>query len=254
MFKYIDSKKNRIFIEAKKLNEKKYRDRRGLCLVDGEKLVSECIDEGIVDSLFITEEFTFKIKLDDINTYVLSSELFSKLSPSKSPQGILAICSIPKYSQEMFLSLVKGDRNILLIDRVQDLGNLGNIIRTGYAGHIGGLLLVKGSGDIFSPQVIRSSANTCFKIPYMIVDSDKEAMDILSELNFKLVASDMSGKVEFRDLEIKESICIAVGNEGKGLSREILDRADYVVRIPMQEGLESLNVSVATALLIYHFM
>ncbi len=251
--KIINSKKNRIFVEAKKLKEKKYRDRTSLCLIDGEKLVLEACKANRAEAVFVSEDYCLERKYS-VPTYRISNDMFKILSPSKSPQGILCSASIPKYSLNMFLSLLQGDKNILLIDNVQDPGNLGNIIRTAYASGFWGLIILKGASDMFSSKVIRGSAGTCFDMPYIVVNDVKSGIEICRKLNKKLISADMSGDILYHQIEIENSVCIAIGSEGKGISKEILNSSDIVTKVPMRQGIESLNVSVVAALLMYQFV
>ena len=140
---------------------------------------------------------------------------------------------------------------LVVLDRLQDPGNVGTIIRTADGAGIAGIICVKGTCDIYSPKTLRSSVGSIFRVPIIFVDTDMQAIDLCHSLGVKVAVSCFEGACDYRQAPLGKECAIVVGNEGQGASDVFLERADIRVKIPMFGSLESLNASVAASLLMY---
>ena len=138
----------------------------------------------------------------------------------------------------------------MLADKIQDPGNMGTIIRTAHAAGALGVILTKGTVDIYNEKTLRATMGSIFKIP-VIYDNDLSLVQKLRDSGFKLVTSSLDTDKNFYDIDLREKIIISVGNEGNGISDEIYDLCDLKVKIPMPGGAESLNVAVAASIMMY---
>ncbi|SHJ62470.1 RNA methyltransferase, TrmH family [Clostridium cavendishii DSM 21758] len=247
----IESKENTLFKEFKKLKEKKYRQQKQSYIVEGFRFVEEAIrssanieyiviDEKVLDK---AEELLNENNIKSIKVIVLASSLFNQLIFTETPQGIIAITKMKDFS------LSEGEI-FVLVDKVQDPGNMGTIIRTAHAVNAAGIILTKGTVDVYNDKTLRSTMGSIFYMP-IIVDNDLSLIKKLKEKNYKLIVSSLQGKNNFFEEDLSGNIIIAVGNEGSGVSKEIEDLADIKVRIPMPGNAESLNVAVATSIMLY---
>lgn len=246
---FIESKNNNLFKETKKLKEKKHREKAGKFLIEGLRFVDEAIkSEAEIEKVFFTESFKekhedFLEEISSIEQIILSEPLLKELSFTEKPQGIIALVSIPNKE-------IKDKDIIVLVDKVQDPGNLGTIIRTAHAVDAAAVVITKGTVDVYNDKTLRSTMGSIFKMP-IIEDSDLSLLKKLKEDNFKLVVSSLQGENNFFEEDLKGKIIIAVGNEGNGISEEVYQLADKRVKIPMPGEAESLNVAVATSVMLY---
>jgi len=233
----ITSKSNPLIKKVSSLYEKKFRKECGEFVVESVKLVKECVGAGLnVRQIICTEN------LKDIFTeaVVVSDELFKYISSEKSPQGVLAVVSTPQKK----LTSPFGD--CLLLDRIQDPGNLGTIIRTANAAGFDDIYLV-GCTDPYSPKALRASMGGAFRLNLYECDLHS-AFSALSET--PIICADMDGEDVFSFTPPK-SFCLCVGNEGGGIAEEIFSRARYRVKIPMRASCESLNAAISAAVCMY---
>ncbi len=250
---YIQSKDNNLIKETKKLKEKKFRNERKQFLIEGFRFVSEALDSGFeVPLVFIDENendrwasFRMEEKLQSITKVCrLSPGVLKTISGTETPQGISAVVNFkyitPSYKKGMYI----------LVDKVQDPGNLGTIIRTAHASGALGVILSEGTVDLYNEKTLRSTMGSIFHLP-LIEDKNYETVNSLKKEGFKLIASSLDCNSDFYKLDLKERIIIAVGNEGSGISEDVLKFSDYKVKIPMPGGAESLNVAVAAGVMMY---
>lgn len=247
----IESKDNALFKYTKKLKERKHRTKENKYIIEGFRLVQEAFKANCNIEYIIVNE-NGKEKLEDylseymgnIKIYEMKNELFSQLSSTENTQGIVAIANINNS-----ISDINGDF-YLLCDKVQDPGNLGTIIRTAHAAGVNAVILTKGTVDIYNDKTIRSTMGSIFYVP-IIQDEDLSVVKDLKEKGFSIVATSLEGKNDFFDEDLTGKIVITVGNEGNGVSNEVYDISDKKVKIPMPGGAESLNVGVATSIILY---
>ncbi|MCB2339835.1 TrmH family RNA methyltransferase [Clostridium estertheticum] len=250
---YIQSKDNLLIKDIRKLKEKRYRVSSNMFLVEGFRFVEEALDSGFeVVHIFISargevkfENSSMKNKLQ-VNTkvYGVSDSLFKNICDTDNPQGIIA--SVRNKPVE-----IKYDNGFyMLADRIQDPGNMGTIIRTAHAAGALGVILTKGTVDIYNEKTLRATMGSIFKIP-IIYDNDLSLVQKLKKSEFKLVTSSLDTDKNFYDIDLKGKIIISVGNEGNGISDEVYDICDLKIKIPMPGGAESLNVAVAASIMMY---
>ncbi|MBW9151127.1 RNA methyltransferase [Clostridium estertheticum] len=250
---YIQSKDNLLIKDIRKLKEKRYRVSSNMFLVEGFRFVEEALDSGFeVVHIFISargevkfENSSMKNKLQ-VNTkvYGVSDSLFKNICDTDNPQGIIA--SVRNKPVE-----IKYDNGFyMLADRIQDPGNMGTIIRTAHAAGALGVILTKGTVDIYNEKTLRATMGSIFKIP-IIYDNDLSLVQKLKKSGFKLVTSSLDTDKNFYDIDLKGKIIISVGNEGNGISDEVYEICDLKIKIPMPGGAESLNAAVASSIMMY---
>lgn len=233
----ITSKANPLIKKIVALGEKKFRREYGEYLIEGIKPVNECKAAGCEITCVVCSENLSSSYPDAI---VVSDELFCRISSEKSPQGVLAIVKLPS------TEVKAPDGCCLLLDRLQDPGNLGTIIRTANAAGYDDLYLVNCT-DAFSPKAVRASMSGIFHVR-IHEGTQEEVFNAVKGV--PLICADMSGENVF-DFKSPEHFCLCIGNEGGGLSQTVRDKADYTVKIPMRDTCESLNAGVSAAIAMY---
>ena len=271
--KEISSKDNKIFKEAMSLKEKKYRDRLGLYLIEGWNLLEEAVKCRVeISEVFLSPdalgheksvgiESVFNLQRDGAEnkgdyasrkteTYLLTSELFKRLSDTETSQGIIAVVKKPKDSLDL-LSKDDTHSSFICLDRLQDPGNIGTILRTADAAGYSLAVIMKGTADIYSPKVVRAATGSLFRMPVVFMDDAESLKSFTLTAGKKIVATAMNGEKAYYEEDLSKDICLVIGNEGNGISDEILDLAEIKIRIPMEGTIESLNASVAAGILMY---
>lgn len=234
----IDSKDNALILRTAKLKDKKYRDRFGEYLIEGERAVKQAIQAGAD----LTQIFSDRpISWIPSEKYVSVNEtIIKKISDAMTPQGIVAVARIPEISVGDF-------SRCAILDGISDPGNLGTIVRTSAACGIEYLFLA-GCADAYAPKTVRSSmGGVCYVKP--VVMDRKEIVALMRERNVPIYCTDMSGKNAF-SFTCRSRFALAVGSEARGLSPEIRAAADETLSLKMQ-NVESLNAAVAYAVILY---
>lgn len=188
----------------------------------------------------------------------VSPEVFRRVSDTQTPQGILFVGEQLVYSfEELVARAVKRQKEggkpplFLILEEIQDPGNLGTMLRTGEGAGVDGVIMSKGTADIYNPKTIRSTMGALYRVPFLYVDRLEEVMDLLREHEIPVYAAHLKGHQYFDELDYEEGGAFLIGNEGNGLRRETAEQADVWLKIPMEGKLESLNAAVAAALLMY---
>lgn len=250
--KEITSKENALVKEVKKLRDKKYRTKQKMFIVEGFRFVEEALKSDFeVVHLFIEEASIDKCDsysvLDSIyegsNVYKVSTTIIKILAETESPQGILAVVKM-KDKEVNF-----DDGFYVLLDRLQDPGNVGTIIRSAHAGGAKGVIL-SGTVDLYNEKTLRATMGSVFNIP-IIIDNDLSVFNLLKTNGFKAVGTSLDTDKNYYDINLKDKAIIVVGNEGKGISEELLNSCDELIKIPMPGGAESLNAAVAASIMIF---
>lgn len=223
----------------KKLNEKKYRDNEGLFLVEGEHLVLEAYKNNCLKILIVEEGYSFDLNIDKM---IVTGNVLKYISKLDSYPKVMGIC-YKKAEKEI-------GNNVLIIDGVQDPGNLGTIIRSAVAFNIDTIILGEDSVDLYNSKVIRSTQGMLFNIN-IIEKNLFEMLPKLRELNYKLMVTNLNGGKDIKTIEKNDKFAIIVGNEGQGVKKEIIDLCDESIYIDMNSNCESLNVAVATGIILY---
>jgi TrmH family RNA methyltransferase len=252
----ISSKDNQIVKEAASLKEKKYRDALGLYLIEGPNLVRELMDfGGRPRFIFLKagageEAQAIARKAEKLTAvYELSAEAFAKVSSDSSPQGIIAAAEKDFLKSDEFFRRA-GDGNVLVLDRLQDPGNVGTLLRSAEAFGFAGAVLVKGCADPYQTKCVRAAAGSILRFPMLFCDSGKEAAKVLRGAGKKLYAACMEGEVSLYDAALERNTAVIIGNEGNGVSEELISEAERLY-IPMYGATESLNAAIAGTIIMY---
>ena len=236
----ITSIKNEHVKELVKLKDKKYRDETNTFLVETKHLVLEAHRAGLIKELILEQNEIFP--LDAPITYV-SKEVLKKISSLESPSKVMAVVNKRKDNNEI------GEK-ILILDRIQDPGNLGTIIRSAVAFNIDTIVLSLDTVDLYNPKVIRSTQGMLFNIN--IITSDlNDVISFLKKEGYKIYSTNVVNGSNVKDIEIPLKYAIIMGNEGKGVKEELQLLSDENIYIGMNEKCESLNVGVAASIILY---
>lgn len=245
--KYIQSDKNPQVKQWKKLQTRKERDRSGTFLIEGFHLVEEALKEKEhVLEIILNEKTEMPHGWDygDTPVTMVTEEISRQLADTETTQGIFAVCRQPGQQLE-------GGKTFLLIDSVQDPGNLGTMIRTADAAGIDAVIVGKGSVDIYNPKVLRSAQGSHFHLP--VIGGDlSEWIDRLNDDDIPVYGTALENGVVYTEASPGESFALLVGNEGSGVSKELLARTTQNLYIPIFGKSESLNVAVAAGILLYY--
>ncbi|MBQ6497747.1 MAG: RNA methyltransferase [Bacilli bacterium] len=235
----ITSLENKKVKDVVKLQSKKYRDLTNAFVVETEHLVEEANKCGIVKELFLVEdEF---VDSDDVN-YV-TPEIMKKMSSMESPSNILAVCE-KSNSKEII------GNKILLLDEIQDPGNLGTIIRSSVAFGVTTIILSPDTVDLYNPKVIRASEGMFCHINIITMDLE-EAISIIKSKDINVYGTNVVNGIDVRNINDNNSYALVMGNEGNGVKQNIQELCDKNLYIPMNNNCESLNVGVACSILLY---
>lgn len=232
----------------------KVRNEQGVFLVEGVKMYQEIPQEQLV-KIYVSETFADKQK-EEINRLkdrrkleYLSDHVFQYVSDTKTPQGILCVVRQSTYCLEDILEAE--DAHLLVLDNLQDPGNLGTILRTAEGAGVTGIIISKESVDIYNPKVIRSTMGSIYRVPFVYVEDLKEAIEKVKAHGIFTYAAHLDGKNSYDKEDYTKKTAFLIGNEGNGLRKEIADLADTWIRIPMQGQVESLNAAIATSVLMF---
>ena len=274
----ISSKDNKKIKYIRGLMEKgSIRKKNRQFVVEGIKLVDEALKYGDVSEIVITESLYAEIVSGDLSdnallaengknvikyvgnsrsTIVVLDAVFNSVSETITPQGVLAVVGMPCYRllDEDYLDKIyskTGKIKLLILEDTSDPGNLGTIMRTAEAAGVTGVIMTKGTVDIFNPKVVRSTMGSIFRLPFAYVEDLKEVIKELKKSGISFYAAHLKGEKSYKAIQYSDRSAILIGNEARGLSDEVADLADTYVIIPMQGKVESLNAAVAAALMMY---
>lgn len=254
----ITSVHNKIIKEAAALlARKKERDRRGLFVVEGVKLFCEAPAERIVQ-VYLAESARAQLsaqygeKLRSLPCEIVSDEVFARMSDTVTPQGIL--CLVRQYSyniEEMLAEEKQRQLLFILLEDLQDPGNLGTIFRTAEAAGANGIIMSKRTADIYNPKTIRSTMGSVYRVPFLYAEALGPVMETLREHGVRIFAAHLSGEADYDAHDYRQGAAFLIGNEGRGLREETAAAADERIRLPMEGRVESLNAAVASSILLY---
>ena len=238
----IESLENTKIKNLLKLKQKKYRDLTNEYLVEGEHLVQEAYKNNVIKELILLENTNTNI---DIKTTYVTKEIMKKLTELDTPSNIIAVC------EKKLATTITGNK-ILLLDKIQDPGNLGTIIRSAKAFNIDTLVLSLDTVDLYNSKVLRSTQGIYNYLNIVKMDLF-QAIKIIKEKNINLYGTNVIKGTNIKSLQSKDKkgYALIMGNEGQGLSKELQDLCDENIYIPMNKDVESLNVAVATSILLY---
>lgn len=220
-----------------KLQEKKFRDQEGLFLVEGDHLVNESIKKGLAKEIITLDDFQ-----NNILTYKVTEEIMKKISKQQSISRISAVCFKMKEKEI--------GNKVICLDNIQDPGNLGTIIRSAAAFNIDTIILNDKSVDLYNDKVIRSCEGMIFNVN-VIRSNLKNKIIELKNNGYKVIGTSVKNNKLLKDVIFEGKFAIILGNEGNGVSKEIEDLCDDYIYIKMNENCESLNVAVASSIIMY---
>lgn len=254
----ITSKDNEIIKNIRKLKEKKFRDANNEYLIEGIKLIKEAVEEKAKIKLIVVCEES--IEDGDIDQKLLyeiakydciyvNKKVFSILTDVQNPQGILAV--IEKKNNEENINY-KEDI-IVVLDGIQDPGNLGTILRTIDSVGLSQVIVSKETADSYNPKVVRSTMGAIFRVNVIESEDLLQTLKNLKKHKYKIMATSLETNNSVYDVEYNKKV-IVIGNEANGVSENVLEYADEKIKIPMLGKTESLNASVATSIILYEYV
>lgn len=237
------------------LNKKaKTRYEQRVFVVEGMKMCMEAPKQDIV-AMYVSETFLqtpeHVQRIKDYSYEVVADNVFKTISDTQTPQGILALVKMPEYSLEDLLGEGRKQPHLLILESIQDPGNLGTMIRTGEGAGVTGILMNKTTVDVFHPKTIRATMGSLFRVPFYVTDSLKETLEELKKKGISLYAAHLKGEQSYDRPDYRNPCGFLIGNEGNGLTEETAESADAYIRIPMEGKVESLNAAIAATLLMY---
>lgn len=238
----ITSINNQKIKDLAKLKQKKYREIEKCYLVEGEHLVEEAYKSGVLKEVLTSECGKYNYE----NMTEVSQEVIEKLAFTSSPQKIIGVCKMNESNE-----LNKEGKKFILLDNLQDPGNIGTIVRTALAFNYDQIILSTNSVDLYNDKFIRSTQGACFHISCIKHDL-VDAIQTLKKNNVTVIGTSLHEASDINDTESKEKVAIVLGNEGNGVSNTVLNETDYNVYIPIQKA-ESLNVAIAGAICMFYY-
>lgn len=235
----ISSIENPKIKDIKKLNMKKYREQTGLFLVEGEHLVEEAYKAGFLDTLILKEGYDYDL---DVKTMFVTENVLNYISELEHPQPMIGICR--KNNNPHF------EGNIIILDNIQDPGNLGTIIRSAVAFNFETIVLSNETVDIYNSKVIRASQGLIFNIN-IVIDDLNTLIPRLKKMGYSIYGTKVTNGKNVKSIAKKSLFAIIMGNEGNGISDDISELCDNFIYIEMNNKCESLNVGIAASILMY---
>lgn len=240
---------------ANLMKKKKARDGEKLYLVEGIRMFREVPKEDLLEvyaseSFYKKEEAVIREALEgtSVREEILTDAVFAYVSDTKSPQGILCLVKQKDYKLE---DLLVDESQLMILEHLQDPGNLGTIFRTAEAAGVSGILMDKGCVDIYNPKTIRSTMGAIYRVPFLYTEELHKTMKELQSRGVKIYAAHLEDSLDYDVLDYTAPTAFLIGNEGNGLTRETADLADQYIKIPMLGQVESLNAAVAATVLMF---
>lgn len=240
----------------------KHRKKTSAFIAEGTKLLLEAAVHDNIKKIYISEslykeeydkstDLSFKItKLLSKNPYeIVSDDIFEKISDTVTTQGILGVVSLPKYSID---DIISDERHVwLLLDDLRDPGNLGTIMRTAEGAGISGIIMSKGTVDLFNPKTVRATMGAIFRMPYIYVEDIVSVIEMIKKAGYNVYGTAMQGSIIYYEADYTQGAGIVIGNEANGISDRVFNSLTGSISIPMEGELESLNAAVSAAIVMY---
>lgn len=262
------------------LKSKKARDEQGVFVIEGIRIFKDTLKTAseYVESIFISESIIgnniiqkdhislnstitalFSVSLPDtISVYVVKDSVLDSVSGTVTTQGIIALVKKPSHTLADLLSnnvpsnnTKSQNKRLLVLENIQDPGNLGTMLRTAEAAGMTGIIMSGDCTDIFSPKVVRASMGSIFRMPFVYCEDFIKALNKIKEKGITIYAAYLHGGVPYKEIKFDSNYAILIGNEGNGLTDSAVNAANKRVFIPMSGEIESLNAAVAAAILMY---
>lgn len=243
---HITSLKNPKVAAWKALKDRKGRRESGCFLVEGRKMVEEALASAFdVETVLVQEGMELPDGLT-MPVYELPAHVLAAVCDTKTPQGIAAVVRMKEQSAL--------GKHIVVLDGVQDPGNVGTIIRTADAAGLDGVLLSTQCADVFSPKVLRATMGSIFRMNLRTTDDLPGELTKLRGKGYSILSSQLDGTPFYEREKVAEQFALVIGNEGNGVSEQVQQTATHRVRLPMRGGAESLNAAIAAAIMMYELM
>ncbi len=238
---------------------RRVRDGRepGLIFIEGVRLAEEALRSGLtIDTCFAVQreeprqnELLSLLTSQNVSVQFTTPEVLSVLSDTVQSQGVILLAQRPMLSAS---ALLEASTTLFLgLDRVQDPGNMGTLIRTAEAAGVGGIVALGGSVDVFSPKVLRSSMGSAFRLPILANATVEQLLALRDSQGLKIVAAAGEGEIDYTDYDWQQPTLLLLGNEGRGVDQALMQQCDARLRIPLLNGVESLNVAAAGAVMLF---
>lgn len=245
-------------------NKARLRNRESVFIVEGSRMFLELPKEETAE-LYVTDAFlrfiqdnrrlTEQLEFFQDRYEVVSEDVFARISDTVTPQGVLAVVKQKKYEAEELLSAqTAGEQKaplLLMIEDLQDPGNLGTMFRTAEAAGVSGIIMSRETVDIYNPKAVRSTMGSVFRVPFLYTDSLTEIIEDMRRRDIVVYAAALQHSLHYTEADYQRGCAILIGNEGKGLRQETVEASAQAVYIPMQGRVESLNASISAAVLLY---
>lgn len=252
----ITSRKNEKIIGASKLCDKKFRDREGIFFAEGAKLLDEIIKEGIeIESIFFTQKAldiyeNLLLLAKSKQYYLVTDEVYEKLTSESAPQGIF-VCAKKRPPLSLSDATLSQGAFIILED-IQNPQNLGAILRCAYSLGAKKIILTRACADVYSPKTLRSAMGSAFKCDVYFTDDICETLEKIKEHGKNVYCTHLhSQSLTLGSFSFKEDDSVVIGNEGRGVSADVVEKCTNSVIIPMYQGAESLNAATASSIIIW---
>lgn len=243
---------------AAELKQKKHRQQRGEFLAEGLRTVEEAVAFKSAQLIFYTaaeDERTLQLLEQaasmQLKLVCVSEAVMKKIADTETPQGIIAVC---RMQEQPLDKLLASGKLLLVLDRVGDPGNIGTMLRTADAAGVGGIVLLKGSADIYAPKTVRASMGSLFHVPVLSGISEQEFIDDAKRAGYQLLVTALDGADNLYQADLSGRLAFVMGNEAGGVSASLLRQADKRVFIPMRGHAESLNVAMAAGIVMFETM
>ncbi len=236
------------------LTKSRIRSKQKSYIIEGVRMYQE-IPKDLLIKTYVSETFfgnagkDIKGEIENSEYELVSDEVFRRMSDTITPQGIMAVVRQNTYSLENIMDGTKG--LYMILEDLQDPGNLGTILRTAEAAGVSGIIMSKSTVDIYNPKVVRSTMGSIFRVPFVYVDNLVDAITVLKDKGVTIYAAHLEGENSYFNYNYVEPSAFIIGNEGNGLSDVMADAADILIKIPMLGRVESLNAAGAASILMY---
>lgn len=243
------------------LELKKYREQEKVFVLEGVRIIEDALQDGadfvqVFHSQMLEAnprgmELLHTLMSRGVSATLLEDRLFTEVAGTEAPQGLLAILRQPEYSVDDLFARKSLYPHIIMLNSIQDPGNLGTILRTAAGAGWAGAVLTKGTVDLYNPKSLRATMGALYKLPICRLEDTPDFIKTAREAGYQLVAADIAGQQWHFEVDFTRPIMLIVGNEGNGIDEEILALVDRLIKIPMAPGAESLNVAIAAGVLIF---
>lgn len=258
----ITSLSNRHVKSIKLLHRRKYREKNGEFIIEGLRIVEHALDNNVhIGAVYYSDEILAtsrghtllnRISYNNINLYKVNERVFREISTTDNPQGILGVVKRKYYNIDDIID--KEKLFLIVLDRLQDPGNVGTIIRTADSAGVDGIIVLKGTVDIYNSKTIRSTMGSIFTTPIIHVDYPTNIVSILKSHNIDIVATDLNAKNYYFQMDYSNKNAIIIGNEAEGICQELIEHSNIKVKIPIVGNAESLNASIASGIIMYELV